>query len=223
MSFAPPQADASPDALRAALDSVFAAPAYRWADTPAPLQWLRDWWHRLGDWLEGLRAGNPAAFRILALALLVALVLMLAHGAWIVWRTVRHGAGSERGDARPAVREARDAAWYLREADRAAGVGRLREAAAARLRRARPHPGAPGPAPLRREQDPRRVRPGGPPHGRGSRPPRRARTRALRPRLRRPPHRARRLPAVAGRSRPAVACARALNWRSRAACSSPWP
>ena len=128
MSFAPPQADASPGALRAALDSVFAAPAYRWADTPAPLQWLRDWWHRLGDWLEGLRAGNPAAFRILALALLVVLVLILAHGAWVVWRTVRHGAGPERGGARPAEREERDAAWYLREADRAAGVGRMREA-----------------------------------------------------------------------------------------------
>ena len=196
---------------------MFAAPAYRWADTPAPLQWLRDWWHRLGDWLEGLRAGNPAAFRILALALLVALVLILAHGAWVVWRTVRHGAGPERGDARPAEREARDAAWYLREADRAAGVGRMREALQLAFVGLALTLDAPGPAPLRREQDPRRVRPGGAPGGRGWRPTRRARTRALRPRLRRPPHRARRLPAVAGRSRPAVACARALSWRSRAA------
>ena len=81
------QGDATPAALRAALDSVFASPAYRWAEVPAPERWLRQWWERLGNWLAGLRADNPAVFRILVFALLVALIAMLAHGAWIVWRT----------------------------------------------------------------------------------------------------------------------------------------
>jgi hypothetical protein len=122
------QGSASPDALRAALDSVFASPAYRWAETPSPIRFLREWWDRLGDWLDGLRAGNPAAFRLLVLALLVALVLVLAHGAWVVWQTVRSGAGPEDRTPGPAARAPRDAAWYLREADRAAAAGRMGDA-----------------------------------------------------------------------------------------------
>jgi hypothetical protein len=122
------QGDASPAALRAALDSVFASSAYRWADTPAPIRLLREWWERLGEWLSGLRAGNPAVFRLLVAALLVALVLVLAHGAWVVWRTVRTGREPEGGTPRPTDREIRDAAWYLREADRAAAAGRTGDA-----------------------------------------------------------------------------------------------
>jgi hypothetical protein len=122
------QSDASPAALRAALDSVFVSPAYRWTETPTPVRLMRDGWERLRDWLEGLRAGNPAAFRLLVVALLVALVLVLAHGAWVVWRTVRSGAGPEDGTPRPADQEERDAAWYLREADRVAAAGRTGEA-----------------------------------------------------------------------------------------------
>jgi uncharacterized protein DUF4129 len=122
------QAEPTPAALRAALDSVFAAPAYRWGETPAPLRLMREWWARLGDWIAGLRTDNPAAFRLLVLALLAALVLVLAHGAWVVWRTVRSGRAAEDGAPRPAQPRARDAAWYLREADRAAAAGRMAEA-----------------------------------------------------------------------------------------------
>jgi Domain of unknown function (DUF4129) len=122
------QGDATPAVLRAALDSVFASPAYRWTETPAPERWLRDSWQRLGDWLAGLRAGNPTVFRLLVFALLLALVAILAHGAWTVWRTVR-GAAAPDDAARPRDQRApRDAAWYLREADRAAAAGRTREA-----------------------------------------------------------------------------------------------
>lgn len=128
MTLATLQSDASPAALRAALDSVFASPAYRWAETPTPVRLMRDWWERLTDWLEGLRAGNPAAFRLLVVALLVALVLVLAHGAWVVWQTVRSGAAPEDGAPPPVAREERDAAWYLRQADRAAAAGRTGEA-----------------------------------------------------------------------------------------------
>ena len=106
------------------LDSVFAAPAYRWADEPPCSRLLREWWDRLAAGSTALRAGNPAAFRLLVFALLIALVLVLAHGAWVVWRTVRGAAApDERRGARRA--RARDAAWYLRAADRAAAAGRI--------------------------------------------------------------------------------------------------
>ena len=71
------QADPSPAALRAALDSVFAGRVYRWAETPTALRVMREWWDRLGDWLEALRLGNPTAFRLFFFALLIALVLVM--------------------------------------------------------------------------------------------------------------------------------------------------
>jgi hypothetical protein len=114
--------------LRAALDTVFAGRAYRWAREPAPTRLAREWWERLGDWLRGLRADNPLVFRLLILALLLALVLILVHAAWLVWRTVRAARGLEAGDEPAAPGEPRDAEWYGRAADRAAAEGRLVEA-----------------------------------------------------------------------------------------------
>jgi hypothetical protein len=116
------------DRLRAALDTVFASRTYRWAREPAPTRLAREWWERLGDWLRGLRADNPLVFRLLVLGILLGLVLILAHAAWLVWRTVR-GARSldEAGPGVPPT-EPRDADWYARAADRAAADGRLAEA-----------------------------------------------------------------------------------------------
>jgi len=114
--------------LRAALDTVFADRAYRWAREPAPSRLWREWWERLGDWLRSLRADNPLVFRLLILALLLALVLILAHAAWLVWRTVRGARSQDGGEALVASGELRDAEWYGRAADRAAANGRLAEA-----------------------------------------------------------------------------------------------
>ena len=120
--------DPTSAALRAVLDRVFAAPAYRWAEDPPLLRMLREWWHRLTEWLEGLRLGNPTAFRLFAFALLIVLVLVLAHGAWVVWRTVRTAAAGDEAEPSPVKGETRDAAWFFRAADRAAGAGRTAEA-----------------------------------------------------------------------------------------------
>ena len=128
MSPAAAAGDPTTAALRAVLDRIFATPVYRWAEEPPLLRMFRDWWHRLTGWLEGLRLGNPAAFRLFVFALLVVLVLVLAHGAWVVWRTVRGAATPDEADAEPVAREVRDAAWYFREADRAAARGRTAEA-----------------------------------------------------------------------------------------------
>jgi hypothetical protein len=114
--------------LRAALDTVFAGRSYRWAREPALTRLAREWWERLGDWLRGLRADNPLVFRLLVLALLLALVLILAHAAWLVWRTVRNARGLEEAGPDGVAMEPRDAEWYRRAADRAAAEGRLAEA-----------------------------------------------------------------------------------------------
>jgi hypothetical protein len=113
--------------FRETLDSVFAGPAYRWGEVPTPLRLVREWWDRLGDWLVGLRADNPLAYRLFVLGLLLALLLMLARAGYVVWRTAQ----AARDDSRVPRREGgeqRDAAWYSRTADQAAGDGRLTEA-----------------------------------------------------------------------------------------------
>jgi len=115
-------------AFRAVLDSVFAAPAYRWAETPGFLVAFRRWWHRLGDWLEGLRIGNPMVFRFLIAVCLLGLLLIFAHAVYVAYRTIR---GSERafdGANASSAAVVGDAAWFDRAADRAAAEGRLLEA-----------------------------------------------------------------------------------------------
>jgi hypothetical protein len=123
-----PQGTPDPAALRGVLDTVFSAPAYRWADEPGPLRLLREWWRQLGEWLESLRADNPAIFRALVILLLAMLVLFLAHGIWVIWRAMRAGAGTPRAGEMTPPLETRDAEWYYREADRLAADGRLSEA-----------------------------------------------------------------------------------------------
>lgn len=116
------------DALRAALDSVFAAPEYQWVERPQPLRLLREWIGRLTDWVLALRDGNPLLFRLLVAALVVVLLAVLAHAAWVFYLTVR-GATHADGPGRPAPAVAvRDADWYRRSADAAAGDGRFPEA-----------------------------------------------------------------------------------------------
>jgi hypothetical protein len=120
--------DPSPAALRAVLDSVFASPDFRWADEPPLVRLTRQWWTALLDWLRALQTGNPAAFRLVLFALLLALVLLLAQGAWIVWRTVRSAAGPADDPPQAPPATPRDPEWYFQAADRAAAAGRTAEA-----------------------------------------------------------------------------------------------
>ena len=82
----------------------------------------------MSEWLRALRTDNPLVFRLLILALLLALVLILAHAAWLVWRTVRAARREDAAEAPALIPEPRDAEWYARAADRAAAAGRFAEA-----------------------------------------------------------------------------------------------
>lgn len=117
------------DSLRAVLDSVFRDPAYSWDSPSTGLSWIASRWLALLDWLSGLEGNHPALYRIF-IALLVGLLLMiLAHGAWTLFRTVR-GAKAPAGRDGPVPQaQIRDAAWYWREADRLAAARQYPEAA----------------------------------------------------------------------------------------------
>ena len=116
-----------PDSLRAVLDSVFAAPEYRWVERPESYALLRRWMRVAQQWLLDVRETHPALFRLLLAAMVLLVVGIFLHAAWIFLQTVRAAgrAGPETA-AVPAVR--RDRAWYRGEADRLAGLGRYAEA-----------------------------------------------------------------------------------------------
>lgn len=116
------------DSVRAVLDSVFAGPAYAWTPGPHPLVILREWWNRFADWLAQAQVGHPQLFYALLLALSAVLVAILVHAAYVFQRTLQAASRLERTAAASGVRSRRDAAWYLRAADQAAGTGRYREA-----------------------------------------------------------------------------------------------
>lgn len=115
------------DSLRAVLDSVFAAPAYRWQERPDPWRWLREWAERLTDWLIALRSEHPGGFKLVIAAAGVLFAAVLAHAGFILWQTVRRAAAAEVA-APGAEADTRDADWHFRQADEAARGGLYREA-----------------------------------------------------------------------------------------------
>ncbi len=115
------------DSLRAVLDSVFAAPDYRWVERPRPLAFLTHWLEALQRWLQVLREVHPLGYRLFLAALLVVFVAILVHAGWVLLGTLRRGASTRVGLPGTAAPR-RDEAWYRREADRLAAGGRYVEA-----------------------------------------------------------------------------------------------
>ncbi len=67
-----------PDSLRAVLDSVFAAPAYRWVERPDPLAAIRHAWAAFKHWLFLSQEAHPLGYRLLVY-LLGALALSIVR------------------------------------------------------------------------------------------------------------------------------------------------
>lgn len=115
------------DSLRAVLDSVFAAPQYRWVLHPDPLASLRLRWAELKQWLQGLQDMHPVGYRLVLIAAVAILAAILIRIGWDFLRAM----GSEKNGADKAPGPAsqwHDEAWYRREADRLASQGRFADA-----------------------------------------------------------------------------------------------
>ena len=115
------------DSLRAALDSVFRAPAYDWVPPLEPVVSARRWWDRLVEWLAALQRASPLIFRGILVLLVLVLAAVILHAAWVTWKVMR-GAAPAPGESTAAPPPKRDAGWYLAEADRLAVAGRRAEA-----------------------------------------------------------------------------------------------
>jgi Domain of unknown function (DUF4129) len=121
-----------PDSLRDAVAEVFARPEYRWTTGRSVLEWLAQLVGRLLDALTHLQRGHPAAFRLLLVALMAALVGLLAHMAYVVWRITRPTARTPVVAA-AAARPPDQAAAHRARAEQLARGGRYAEALAHRF------------------------------------------------------------------------------------------
>lgn len=115
------------DSLRAVLDSVFAAPEYRWVERPETYALLRRWLRIAQQWLLDMRETHPALFKLLLAGLVLLVIAIFLHAAWVFLQTVRAAGRAGPGALAP-LPPRRDQAWYRGEADRLAGLGRYAEA-----------------------------------------------------------------------------------------------
>ena len=116
-----------PDSLRAVLDSVFAAPQYRWVRRPDALASLRLWWAELKQWLQGLHDAHPIGYRVVLFAAVAILTAILIRIGWDFLRAM--GSENNRANNAPGPDGPwHDEAWYRREADRLATRGRFADA-----------------------------------------------------------------------------------------------
>lgn len=118
----------APDSLRHALEKVFAQPEYRWTPPRHPLQWLRNWWLGLLDWLGDLSTAHPVAYYGLLIVVTIVLVLLLVHIGYVVWRIVRPSlkTGAVTAAGTPVI--VLDARSHLARAEALARAGRYAEA-----------------------------------------------------------------------------------------------
>jgi hypothetical protein len=118
----------SDDSLRAVIDTVLSRPEYQLEPPPPDTNLLRDLFRSIIGWLEGLRADSPVLFTLIIWTLIAILLLILLHGGWVMYRTMRGAAAARAGGGEPSRVTVRDARWYQQQADRLAAAGRFAEA-----------------------------------------------------------------------------------------------
>ncbi len=114
--------------IQQALDSAFSAPAYQWAPPDLTENWATRLFARLSAWLDAIGAANPVLFRILLAVLVAVLAVIVAHGAWVLWRTTRLAAERTAADRRFAAAEPGTHEDALAAAAEAAAAGTFDEA-----------------------------------------------------------------------------------------------
>jgi uncharacterized protein DUF4129 len=112
---------------------VFARPEFDWVERQRLVSWIVRQWHNLVSWLDLLAERHPVGYSIGLVLVVVALLLLLVHIGYVVWRIVRPGART--GTAAPATPGGviMDAAAHLERADALASAGRYAEALAHRF------------------------------------------------------------------------------------------
>lgn len=116
-----------PDSLRGILDSIFRAPAYRWAERPDPFAVLRRGWIEFKEWLSALREAYPIGYQALLYLLLALVFVLVVRVLWLFYHAVDAPHAVE-GDGPTHERAPRTVSWFQHQAEELANAGRYAEA-----------------------------------------------------------------------------------------------
>jgi hypothetical protein len=107
---------------------VFARPEFQWVERRPLLAWLARQWQNLIDWLNRMAGQHPLGFDIGMALVVVALVALLVHMGYVMWRIVRPGVRTGEAKSTAGATLIMDAATHLAMADELARAGRYAEA-----------------------------------------------------------------------------------------------
>lgn len=96
------------------------------------MDYLRDLWNRLRDWLDSFSQSSPFLFKLFLAAMVVLLVAILVHLGYVLWGVLRPRAAATTAAGAAAPRLA-DAQAYLERAEDLARSGRYVDALAYRF------------------------------------------------------------------------------------------
>ena len=111
---------------------MFAGPEYQWVEQQRLLSWIARQWQHLKDWLNRLSENHPVGFNVLLAVLVVALVALLVHIGYVMWRIVRPAVRTGTRPT-PGVGDLMDARAHIALAEELARAGRYAEALAHRF------------------------------------------------------------------------------------------
>jgi len=92
------------------------------------LSWLARQWQHLVDWLNHMATAHRLGFDVGLTLVVIALVVLLVHIAYVIWRIVRPAVRSGPQASGVGAGKVMDAAAHLAIADRLASAGRYTEA-----------------------------------------------------------------------------------------------
>ena len=107
---------------------MFARPEFQWVERRPLLAWLARQWQNLIDWLNRMAGQHPLGFDIGMALVVVALVALLVHMGYVIWRIVRPGVRTGEAKSTAGATLIMDAATHLAMADELARAGRYAEA-----------------------------------------------------------------------------------------------
>lgn len=107
---------------------VFSRPEFHWVERRRLLSWLARLWQNLVDWLNHQAAAHPVGFDIGLALVVIALVALLVHIGYVLWRIVRPRMRTGPQASGPGTGKVMDAAAHLAIAERLASTGRYPEA-----------------------------------------------------------------------------------------------
>lgn len=112
---------------------MFARSEFEWIERQRVVSWLARQWLNLIAWLNRLAEQYPVGFNIGLALIVVALVVLIVHIGYVIWRIVHPAARTGKAPSAITDGVVMDAAAHLELAEELARAGRYAEALAHRF------------------------------------------------------------------------------------------